>query len=62
MHFDIHKDQGEQKPYYFVAKGNNNDAVFTSERYATKQGAERAIEMLQREASDADVFDETGEG
>ena len=61
MYFDIRKEEGAEEPYFFIAKGNNNEAVFTSGTYATKQGAERAIEMLQREAKGADVFDETGE-
>jgi uncharacterized protein YegP (UPF0339 family) len=62
MYFDIYKEQGAQEPYYFVAKGNNNEAVFRSGTYVSKQGAMNAIDMVKREASGADVFDETGEG
>jgi uncharacterized protein YegP (UPF0339 family) len=61
MYFDVYKDQDPQPQYFFVAKGNNNEALFTSEKYASKQGAMNAIDVLKREAKDADVFDETGE-
>ena len=61
MYFDIFKDPQAQRPYYFVAKGNNNEPVFTSEMYASKQGALNAIDMVRREAEGAKVFDETEE-
>ncbi len=62
MYFDIFKSPTARQPYYFVAKGDNNEAVFTSDKYAAKQGAINAIDMIKREAGDAKVFDETGEG
>ena len=62
MYFDIYKKPRARQPYYFVAKGDNNEPVFESEMYAAKQSAMNAIDMIRREAVEADVFDETGEG
>ena len=62
MYFDVFKKPKARQPYYFVAKGGNNEAVFTSDTYAEKKGALNAIDMIKREAAEAMVFDETDEG
>jgi uncharacterized protein YegP (UPF0339 family) len=62
MYFDVFKNPRAQQPYYFEAKGDNNESVFKSDTYASKDSAMNAIDMLKREAADAKVFDETGEG
>jgi uncharacterized protein YegP (UPF0339 family) len=61
VYFDVLKDASAKPSYYFAVKGDNNETVFRSETYTTKQSALNAIEMIRREAADAKVFDETGE-
>lgn len=61
MYFDVLKDASAQPSYYFAVKGDNNETVFRSETYTTKQSALNTIEMIKREAAEAKVFDETGE-
>jgi uncharacterized protein YegP (UPF0339 family) len=60
MYFDVFKNP-DGASYYFVAKGDNNEPVLTSESYTSKQSALNAVDMFKREASEAKVFDETGE-
>ena len=62
MYFDVYKDSGDQPSYLFVIKGDNNEAVLSSETYTSKQSALDTIDMIRREAAEARVFDETGEG
>lgn len=60
MYFDIYKS-AKTGQYWWVAKGSNHETLCTSELYTTKQAAKDTIKVIKRDASSANVYDETGE-
>lgn len=51
--FEIFKDVDDK--YRFRLKAENGEIISVSEAYETKQGAEKGIESVKNNASDADV-------
>jgi uncharacterized protein YegP (UPF0339 family) len=60
MYFDIYKSTKTDQ-YWWVAKGENNKTLCSSELYTTKQAAKDTIKVIRAGAGDAYVYDETGE-
>lgn len=60
MYFDIYKSQ-KTGQYWWVAKGENNKTLCSSELYTTKQSAKDTIKVVKQGAASASVYDETGE-
>jgi uncharacterized protein YegP (UPF0339 family) len=60
MYFDIHKSTRTGE-YWWVAKGENNKTLCSSEQYTTKASAKNAIRVIKDGAKAAAVYDETGE-
>lgn len=60
MYFDIYKSQRTGE-YWWVAKGENNRTLCSSEQYTTKAAAKNAIRVIKDGARVATVYDETGE-
>lgn len=62
MYFDIHKNpQAAGHKYWWVARGNNNETLCTSEMLSSKQACISTIKAMRSEAASANVYDETGE-
>jgi len=59
VYFDIHKNAKGQ--YWWVAKGENNETISSSELYTAKASAKHAIRVIKDGAANAGVDDETGE-
>ena len=57
MHFSIWKSIDDQ--FYFELKADNGETVAVSEMYTRKESAKRTIEVIQKGAAKADVFDHT---
>ncbi len=51
------KKSGTQ--YMFNLKAGNGEIIATSERYATKQGAQNGIESVKKNAPGAPIDDQT---
>lgn len=60
MYFDIHKSSRTGE-YWWVAKGENNKTLCSSELYTTKASAKNAIRVIKDGAKAGAVYDETGE-
>lgn len=60
MYFDINKS-AKTGQYWWVAKGENNKTLCSSELYTTKQAAKDTIKVIKQGAASATVYDETGE-
>jgi uncharacterized protein YegP (UPF0339 family) len=60
MYFDIYKST-KNGQYWWVAKGENNKTLCSSELYTTKQAAKDTIKVVKAGAANANVYDETGE-
>jgi uncharacterized protein YegP (UPF0339 family) len=62
VYFDIYKTQSSSaQKYWWVAKGNNHEPLCHSEMLSSKQSCIVAIRVVKAGASDATVYDETGE-
>ena len=48
--------------YAWVLKAGNGETIAQSETYTTKAAAKNGIESVKKNAGDADVDDQTGEG
>ncbi|OSN07442.1 hypothetical protein AU512_03445 [Lonsdalea iberica] len=60
-HFVIKKSAKQtEQPYYFKLVASNGETIATSEMYASKQGAKKGIESVQKNGPTTDVRDETG--
>jgi uncharacterized protein YegP (UPF0339 family) len=60
MYFDIYKST-KNGQYWWVAKGDNNETLCSSELMTTKQSCKSAIRVIKQGAAGANVYDETGE-
>jgi uncharacterized protein YegP (UPF0339 family) len=60
MYFDIYKST-KNGQYWWVAKGENNKTLCSSELMTTKQACKNGIRVLKDGAAGAFVYDETGE-
>jgi uncharacterized protein YegP (UPF0339 family) len=60
MYFDIHKSSRTGE-YWWVAKGDNNKTLCSSEQYTSKAAAKNAIRVIKDGAKGGTVYDETGE-
>jgi uncharacterized protein YegP (UPF0339 family) len=60
VYFDINKSS-KNGQYWWVAKGGNNETLCSSELMTTKQSCINGIRAVMNGASDANVYDETGE-
>jgi uncharacterized protein YegP (UPF0339 family) len=60
MYFDIHKSSHNGQ-YWWVAKGENNKTLCSSELMTTKQACINGISVVKEGAKTANVYDETGE-
>lgn len=60
MYFDIYKS-AKNGQYWWVAKGENNRTLGSSELMISKQSCVDAIKVIKQGASSANVYDETGE-
>ncbi len=56
MYFEIVRASGGYRAHI---KGGNNELIFWTEVYATKASARHAIEVVQRSATSAQVYDRT---
>ena len=54
------KKSGDQ--YVFSLVAGNGETIATSERYTSKASAKNGIESVRKNAPDAPVDDQTGEG
>jgi uncharacterized protein YegP (UPF0339 family) len=54
MYFEIVKTKGERQ-WHARIRGNNNEIVFWTQDYTTKEAARRACEMVKREATAAAI-------
>jgi uncharacterized protein YegP (UPF0339 family) len=62
MYFDIYKStKNTAQPYWWVAKGGNNETLCQSEMLSSKADAKRTIRAIMDGAASATVYDETGE-
>lgn len=62
MYFDIYKSgTAYSQKYWWVAKGDNNETLCSSEMLSSKQACIGAIKVLKSGAASANVYDETGE-
>ncbi|MFP1725315.1 YegP family protein [Lonsdalea quercina] len=48
-----------EQPYYFKLVASNGETIATSEMYASKQGAKKGIESVQKNGPSTDIRDET---
>lgn len=55
--FHVKKSSNNQFYWTFVA--SNGETLVTSETYTTKQNAKHAIEVVQKEAANAQISDDT---
>ena len=60
MYFDIYKSSRNGQ-YWWVAKGENNKTLCSSELMTSKQACVNGIRVLKDGAATANVYDETGE-
>lgn len=60
MYFDIYKSSRNGQ-YWWVAKGENNKTLCSSELMTTKQACINGIRVIKDGAATANVYDETGE-
>lgn len=60
MYFDIHKSS-KNGQYWWVAKGENNRTLCSSELMTTKQACINGVSVVKEGAHAANVYDETGE-
>lgn len=60
-HYVIKKSAKQtEQPYYFTLVASNGETIATSEMYASKQGAKKGIESVQKNGPTTDIRDETG--
>lgn len=59
MKFEIFK--GKNGEFYFRGKAGNGEVIFLSEGYKQKASAKHTIEVIKRDAGDAEVVDTTTE-
>lgn len=60
MYFDIYKSS-KNGQYWWVAKGENNRTLCSSELMTTKEACKNGIRVVKDGARNAPVYDETGE-
>jgi uncharacterized protein YegP (UPF0339 family) len=62
MYFDIYKSKrATAQPYWWVAKGDNNKTLCSSEMMTTKAACKNGIRAMKDGARGATVYDETGD-
>ncbi len=55
----FHLFEGRNGKYYFDLKAPNGEIICQSQGYVSKQGAERGIAAVKKDAADATIVDET---
>ena len=58
MYFEIYRSTSNGQ-YWAIARGGNNEKVWQTEMYTTKQSAINAVHMLQTGAAAAPIYDRT---
>lgn len=59
-HYEVRKSHKQtEQPWYFVLVANNHEIIFTSEMYASKQGALKGIKSVQTNASSQEIRDKS---